>query len=85
MLLWLDHSYVIRILTFQVKINFSPGLSLQVPKPRRRTKRTIVHDFKCLVGFFLPLSWFWIACLAAVKYETKTQARQKNISDATLY
>lgn len=64
MLLWLNHSYIIRILTFKVRINFSPGLSLQGPKRRRRTKRTTVHDFKCLVFFFfLMLSWVWIAWL----------------------
>lgn len=74
MLLWLNHSYMIRILPFKVKIIFSRGLSLQGPKPRRRTKRTTLHDFKCLVGFSSDIIMV-SDCLAAVKYETKRWGR----------
>lgn len=56
--LWLNYSYIERIITFKEKIFFSPGPSLKGPKSRR-TKRTIVHYFKYLGGCLLVcLFWF---------------------------
>lgn len=75
MLLWLNHIYILRILTLKVKINFSPGLSLWGPKHRR--KRTTVYDLKIFcVLFYSPVIVIGLDCLAAVKYETKTETGQ---------
>jgi len=69
-------------LNFQSKNNFFLPV-FRGTKLRRRTKRSTVHDFKCLVGFF-SATVIVSDCLAAVKYETKTEAEQKNTtSDMT--
>lgn len=58
-------------------------MSFQGPKPRRRRKSTTVHDLKCLT-FFFPDIFMVSDCLAAVKYETKTEIGQNTItSDVT--
>lgn len=75
MLLWLNCSYILRILTLKVKINFSPGLSLRGPKYSR--KRTTVYDLKIFcVLFYSTVIVIGLDCLAAVKYVTKTEVGQ---------